>query len=565
MKKNFFVIFFLLFALQIKAQVSYVPVNHPIYSYLERMSVQKIISDYNSFELPKSEKEIGKYLKQIGRKLYKLNETDKQIFREYKKEFEYAYSHHADKYYSLVNNGFSKEYFLGKKEKYLYFYKDKNKSTFYVNFLGKTEFINRIPQKFNYYWNFAEKGNSLLFIFGGRIGGTFYDKFGFQIQGLNGTYSGSKELADVFEETKFNYKFNETEELNIGSKYFDNTEGFAAFQNSWMQLKIGSDRNLIGEGILKDILSDNSPRQDYFSLKLNYKAFSYTFYHAKLLGMIKENLNANKIDTPVKEVNYKNFVYHRFGLHLGNSFFNVGEMVIYAFREFDLAYVNPFNFYKSSEHANQDRDNTFLFFDFSNYSIKNLRLFASVVIDDLDFTKIGTHWLGSQLIYNVGFYSTILNAYLPVDFEVQYLRIDPFVYTNRFRYNNYTNNEYCLGAPLQPNSHAIVFKTVYTPTSKLKFDFEFLYAEHGANSLDEEAQLIKNVGGDINFGYRKEDLPNAEFLAGRREYLTQLELSGFYEFVNNYYFFFEAKYVRNKEVLFPKSYFDLVSGISIRI
>ncbi len=564
MKKISAVLFVIILTFTTKAQVGYVYVNHPVYHFLERMSVQGIIQDYNSFELPKSRKEIGHWLKTVNRVRYKLTPADKEIFKQYKSEFEYEVNGNTDKYLSLVNTKEFPKYLFSEKEKYFYFYSDKNKSVFYVNLLSDFRFIkrNNQPVRFSEYEN--GNGNAYLFNFGGQIGGTFYDKFGFQIKGTNGTFGGKKYLADTFEEAKFNYKFNYTESKNIGSNYFDNTEGYAAYQNSWLQLKIGSDRNIFGEGIVKDILSDNSPRQNYFSMKLNYKGFSYTFYHAKLMGLADTNLDSHSYPyAPTKIVNNKNFVYHRFGVHWRKTFFNIGEMVIYSFREFDLSYINPFNFYKSAEHANQDRDNSLLFFDFANYSLKNLKIFGSVVIDDMDFSKIGTHWLGNQLIYNFGFYSTILNNYASLDFEVQYLRIDPYVYTHRFMYNNYTNADYNLGAPFQPNSHALAFKIIYTPTGKLKFDFTFLYAEHGENIFGE--MLEKNVGGNVWFGYRKVDLPDAKFLDGKREYFTKYELKGFYEFVNNYYLYFKINYVIDKDFFFPASYFDFISGVSFKL
>ncbi len=564
--KKFAFSFLFLFSLRLFAQVGYVDVKNPVYNFLERMSVRKIIPSYNSFELPKSEKEIGKWLRKIGRKLYKLNATDKEIFRQFKSEFEYVYEETYRKYYSLLTSGFSKEYPFGRKEKYLYFFSDENKSLFYVNLLGKTTFLNRVPQRMASSPNNAIAGNATAFVFGGEIGGTLFDKFGFKIEGLNGTYRGNKKLVDTFEESKFNYKFNYTQKGNIGANYFDNTEGYAAYENNWLQAKIGSDRNLFGEGILKDILSDNSPRQNYISLKLNYKAFSFTFYNAKLLGLIFDNSANSDFSEPKKKINEKYFVYHRFGLHLfDNTFFNVGEMIIYNFRQWDLAYLNPFNFYKSAEHANQDRDNSMLFFDLSNSSIPNLKLFASLIIDDLDFSKIGTNWLGNQTVWNVGFYSTVLNKYLPLDVEAQYLRLSPFVYTHRFLYNNYTNSGYNLGAALQPNSYAIAVKFIYTPGGKLKIDLTALYSRHGENSFDEEGNLIKNVGGNINFGYRKEDLPDAVFLDGLKESLTSIKLDVLYEIINNYYIFGNAEYLVNKDISDAQSYFDLILGIKFRL
>ena len=53
-------------------------------------------------------------------------------------------------------------------------------------------------------------------------------------------------------------------------------------------------------------------------------------------------------------------------------------MIVYSNRSMDLSYINPFNFYKSAEHANQDRDNSLLFLDLQNNSLKGISFYGSI-------------------------------------------------------------------------------------------------------------------------------------------------------------------------------------------
>jgi hypothetical protein len=547
----------LLWNSRLAAQVGYVNVSNRIYHFLERMQTRGILKDYNSFELPKTKKQIGKWLRRLNAKKNLLGKKDREILTELLKEFYFETFGSAEKNSSLLKKDDYK--IFGDKRNFLYFYSNSKGTNFYVNLLGGLKEAVRSTENTKKSGDYTNNSTT-LFTFGGKIGGTFYDQLGFEIKGTNGTFSGDKLLAESFQETKFNYKFTKTDEKNVGSQFFDNTEGYLAWQKKWMEIKVGSDRNLFGEGILRDILSNNSPREDYIALKLRYKAFSYTFYHEKLLGEVSHDEKGMRV------VSKKNLAYHRFGLRIGRkTFLNVGEMVIYSFRDFDLAYLNPFNFYKSSEHAGQDRDNTFLFFDLSNYSFRNFKLFASVIIDDLDFSKIGTHWWGNKLIYNAGFYTTVLNKFSPLDVEFQYLRIDPFVYTHRLSGNNYTNFDACIGAPVPPNSSSIAGRLIFTPTGKLSLDLNFLYSVHGANVYGEKGELVKNVGGSLLYGDVTKDFSNAKFLDGLREYSLKTSLKLRYKITPNYEIIALVEFVNDRAVYSPRKYIEGIFSLSAEL
>jgi len=59
MKKLLLIIFIILLSSQVYSQLEYVPVSHPVYDYLKRMSLKEIIPDYNSASLPLSRQKIS--------------------------------------------------------------------------------------------------------------------------------------------------------------------------------------------------------------------------------------------------------------------------------------------------------------------------------------------------------------------------------------------------------------------------------------------------------------------------------------------------------------------------
>ncbi len=554
--KNFIRAILLLFLVsEIQAQVGFVNSRHPVYDFLERMQTEGVIKNFSRLELPKSRKQIGKWLQEIGRNYKYLSEPNKELFKQYSSEFELETKGRLQNAVSLSDN--LPQYLFAPKEKYLYYYR-KNKNSFFVNFIGSFQ----SALKLNY--ENTSKTNAALINFGGKIRGSLFGKLGFELKATNGTFGGDKNFALTFPETKDNYKFKFTDKSNSGSNYFDNTSGFIAYDGKWLELKLGRDRNLIGNGIIKEILSANSPLQDYFSFKLHYKAFSFSFIYSRLLGLKKplesptgELLRANLVD--------KYFIYHRFALNMGKYILGLGETVIYANRAPDLSYLNPFVFFKSIEHANIDRDNTMLFFDYTDYRIKHFKIYSSLLIDDLDFSKLGTGWLGNQFIFNAGIFTTILEKYLPLDFELQYIHIDPYVYSNRIFYNNYTYLNENLGAPLQPNSSTFAIRLYYTPFGNLLISAEYLNSIHGENIYDKNGNLLKNNGGSVLYGYRKIDLPKAVFLAGPKDYLTKFQFNLKYEFINNYFFTFFVKYYNIDKPETKDSYLILGTGVNIRI
>lgn len=532
-------ILFCFFSLQSAsfAQVGYVEVEDEVYSFLDRMNTIGIISNYNSFELPKSRKEIKKFLSVIIENKNKLDEIDYYKLNDFIAEFEIDLFSTLNKSENLFPN-LNLNYLLSEKEKYLYSYSDTNGSSIFVNFVGKLDYLGKSNIET------SNNSNSLLYRFGGDVSGTLFNKIGFNINTTNGTFTGNKLLAQSFSSLRYNYKFNEETTSELGDSYFDETSAFLAFENDYLRLKIGNDRKIIGHGSESVLLSTNAPRMDYIGLDLKYKSLEFSFFHGKLLGA--HSIFNDSIQGSVNKVSDKYLVYHRLGLNLSKHFnFAIGEMIIYSNRNVDFSYLNPFNFYKSAEHANLDRDNTFLFFDFQNNSIDNLKLYSTIIIDDIDFGKLGSGWYGNQTLISLGAYSSQLYKIAPIDFELQYIKIDPYVFTHRIVDNNFTNSLYSLGTTLQPNSSSSIINIYYRPHHRVNIRMGFTYTLHSANEVDSFGHIIKNNGGDILVGHRPNDLENIYFLNDELEIYRKYQFSASIEPVKNWIFDLNLNYTNN--------------------
>lgn len=444
-----------------------------------------------------------------------MDNIDRNILRDLEIEFEYEMYGTLNNAQKIIGDG---EYnVFSQKAKYLYYYDSPGKASIFINLLGEGEEIfgnNRVSGS-----NISTGLGSL----GGIIRGTFSDKFGFLIKGTNGAVFGDRNAALHRKDIAYNFKFNSLPLQN----FFDETQGYMTAYLDPVSFKIGRDRVELGYGAVKALLGNNDPLFDYIGMNIKYKFFNFSYFHGKLLG--DSRFQNDPVTGGIEVVQDKFIGYHRIGFDISRDInFGVGEFIIYANRSIDISYLNPFSFYKSVEHANRDRDNSMLFFDFSNNSIKGLKLFGTVLIDDISIGKLNTNYYGNQFVYNAGIYSTNLYKYIPAGIRLEYMRISPYVYTHRISSNNFTNFGYPLASSLQPNSELFFSQINYRLNYRLRLSAGFSYAVHGANPVNVYG-TVTNVGGNIALGHRENDSLNSTFLAGDLEYLRTFSASLSYE------------------------------------
>lgn len=542
----------ILYSVVTLAQTEYVPVQNRVYEFLERMETLEIIHDYNSFEIPKTRKEIAAYLKDIIGSEQKLDTADKKFLNDLKTEFEYELFGTLKNTSRLIDkNDYS---FLSQKQKYFYYYNEPERFNLFVNLIGEGSllFKNDIVSK-NY-------PSAFLGIIGGEIRGTILNKFGFFIYGTDGNVFGDKEAAYIKSDLRYNYKLNDKPD----ETFFDETRGYITTDFDLVRFIYGRQRLNIGYGTEKVILGNNVPVFDYLGMNIKYKFFSYSFRHAQLLGEI--SYADDSITGGVNVVDSKYMAYHRIGFDISRHLnIGAGEIVVYGERGIDLSYLNPFTFYKSVEHSNRDRDNAMLFLDLNNKSIKGLKLYTTLLIDDIDFGKLGTGWWGNQTILDAGVNSELLYPYFPLGIKVQYTKIDPYVYTHRLIRNNYTSFGYSLSSFSEPNTELFLTEINYRFNNRLELSIIYNYKIHGANPLNPDGSVKENVGGDIKLGHRTFDSEHVEFLDGYKEYSRLYTFKLVYEPVNEYFVNLEIYYLNESLQTVKNKRLDAILSLSIKI
>jgi len=533
------------------AQFEYVQSDNKIYNFLERMDNLNIIESYNSFELPKTRKEISRLLLSIKENESLLDNIDKEMLADFLIEYEfdiYKSVDHSDKI--IDSNGYD---LFSQRNKYLFYSSDSSASIF-INVFGESQFISVSKPSIK---------NSFggLTLIGGEIRGTFVNNFGFLISGYNGTALGDRTSSSLSDKLKFNYKFSE----NQDSSFFDDTYGYLTADFDLVKFKIGSDRLNLGYGPVKTFLGDNSPPFNYVSFKIDYKYFTFSFFHGKLLG--QSISDTSFINGSVRKIDEKYIGYHRIGFNISNSVdFGLGEFIIYGDRPIDLSYLNPFNFYKSTEHANRDRDNSMLFIDFNNTSINGLEFYSTILLDDIDFSKLGTGWWGNQMLLTIGASSSSLYKLIPIDVNVQYVRIDPYVFSHRLLRNNFSNYNYSLSSISNPNTSLFYFGLDYRLTNRFSVSTSFNYYVHGANPINSDGSILENVGGDIQLGHRLFDSENSKFLDGDLEYGRIFSVKLFFEPIKQLYLILDMNYIsENLKENFKNKLFSTLFRLYTRI
>lgn len=507
------------------SQMETVPLGNQVYEFLDRMAVKGILPHYSSAMLPLSRREVAEKIIGISVRLDKLTEAETGFLKKFQQEFAHEIDPASEKNTVLFRNPVFND-ILSDKEKYLYQFHD-SALTFYGEFLGSIEHRSVAGDLI---------GRAQFGEIGFRLRGTVKDRLGYSFRATNGKLFGDRELALSDRRLRSNVKFND-----LNSSYFDFVEAYLRADLGWFDLQFGREHARIGTGYSdRLLLSDNAPVFDALKLDFHYKWFRFTFVHGSL---VSDSTLADESDLN------KYIALHRAQFSIAN-FANIGlsEMVIYQRQSMEFAYLNPVNFYKSSEHSLKDRDNAFVSIDAEIFPIDGYKFYGTWLIDDIDFSKMGTGWWGNEFGWQGGVYAAEVAGIKDVDAVIEYTRLEPYLYSNRIAGNNYTHRNIGLGHHLNPNSDEWLVEVSYRPSSRVRTWLSFAYERHGDNyyfygdPVDGPGNYFINYGGDILVGHSDGDSETARFLDGvvRKtsriqarmviEPITNIFISGLFEY-----------------------------------
>jgi hypothetical protein len=313
---------------------------------------------------------------------------------------------------------------------------------------------------------------------------------------------------------------------------FDETHAHLTYQNGPFLISWGRGENVWGRGKSGTLaLSDYSPPYDQLRFEVSFWRLRFNY----LLGEIKQYPQILKIryENPVSSNQFvasqKYIAAHRVEIDfLKNLSVGLYEVVIFGDR-FEFSYANPVNFLRGAEHYNRDHDNAALGADF-RFIRSGVSVYGDFFIDDIMTKKIGTDWYGNKFGMQFGLYSVEPFGLDGFDTRVEYTRIDPWVYTHKYPINTYTHYGDGLGYFSGPNSDVFFVEIRKRFTRRLETGFVFTRKRHGANFPD------RNIGGDILQGGAPEGTTSSRFLDGIITETTSAGLGLSFEIARNLFF-----------------------------
>ncbi|MBT6556585.1 MAG: hypothetical protein HON50_13410 [Candidatus Marinimicrobia bacterium] len=226
------------------------------------------------------------------------------------------------------------------------------------------------------------------------------------------------------------------------------------------------------------ILSDNINPLPYVEWTTQMPHLRFKFMHARLSPNEKV-----KQDTTNER---RNLSAHRVEFDLTPNFeFAFNEFVVYAYRDFELGYLNPVNFLFAEEQVQGDLDNKLMALDFKWKIIPGLTSYGTWFFDELDFWKLFSGWWGNKFVFQLG--ATYYPKRNLPSLSLEYTAARPWTYTHKNPINSFTSGGRALGLPLGPNSSILSISSTWSYSSKLNiwalYEWETNYDGVGSDIL----------------------------------------------------------------------------------
>jgi len=522
---SFATLLLLLLPQLLPAQSVYVPLHHWAYEFVDRMETKGLIRGAFNSTKPYSREEMVGYLLQIdahpgGSVLSKTEQEQLDFLRfEFQEEFRQLGGQNGHSYRSRISKiknssigGKLLPGFVYRNNRNMFSFKDASFKIFIDPVLSqKALFAN--PDSIANTDKVYERTHG--FTMWGQLG----THVGFYFDFRDTKEWGSRSYPGLFDISREGLGFVNGYTTHI---WHDETVAYLVFKLPHLQLILGKDANYWGPGYRGALgLSDHATSYDQIKLQSVFWRLKFTY----LWGFLR---TFPVLRSPEGRATEKNIVAHRLDVNVAR-WLNVGlyETVVFGGRRFELAYVNPINFYRSAEHALADNDNATMGVDFELLLIPNVKLYGELFIDDLFTSKLGSGWFGNKTAILAGAYWVDAFRMANLDARIEYARARPFVYTHEIDINTYSHFSTGLGHWMGPNADDLYLRLQYRLSKHFYVAADFESLRHGAN---EEGF---NVGGNINVSHVTRVSDTIPFLAGQKERTNSFGVELNYELFRN--------------------------------
>ena len=446
------------------AQSVNVPLRHWAYDFLERLEIK---GSFNSLLLrtrPITRRDLATLLKQIEKNYreqkIKLNRAELNLFAQLKGEF--------FEELNLLSVKSERRYY----ERHLLKWDEEgNKFKIDLDF----------AQQFNIYRGdqYDRTKRASQTTLGGIVSGNLKNGLAFNVRFKNTLVKGE----DIIKEN-FNPQSGKPITIAGQNVFSDDASAYIIFSLPYFQIEFGRDNAKWGNGIRsKLMLADNRYYFDLLKFRMRFRHFLFISIHGKLTSSAGARfLAAHRLDV-------KLFPW----LMLAGS-----ESVIYGNRNIEPSYLNPFMPYHVAEHHLGDKDNNTIGMDITTFPFKNHKLYFELFLDDFTSAENPFTYFGNKFAFTTGWHWVDPFGLKSVDLQIEYSRVEPFVYTHRDSINVYKNYDRPIGHWLGPNADDLYIKSSYLPNRDLKIALLVERTRHGEGSID--------IPHDISSGTRKKFL-----------------------------------------------------------
>ena len=230
----------------------------------------------------------------------------------------------------------------------------------------------------------------------------------------------------------------------------------------------------------------------------------------------------------------KNLAAHRLEITFPKGIsIGLQEAVIYADRNPELLYLSPISVLTAAQSYLGNTDNLMVGVDLSARPAPNLKAYFALTFDDLQ--KFSPGAFANKYALQAGFLWVDPFRLCDTDLRVEYIHLEPFVYSHNFQINTYEHFDALLGYPLGPNADRIFGQIVHRFSPALSLFIAFNRERQGENSLSPDGSLV-NIGGNAAQGRRPSDPATRRFLSGNVETLTRFGIGLTYEPIRDFLF-----------------------------
>lgn len=506
MKKSLFIFVIVSSAISF-AQVVFEPANSSVYDLLNHLSVRGIIEFHDELK-PFSRLELASKIIEAEKCHDKLTTLDHEEIEYYKKEFAPELSllgavqlNQTSQFFNLDNiTGF--RFFL---------FKDENFSLNLDPILA-LGVKNRFSELQYHRWN------------GLQFYGYYKNNWGFNFYFRDNEERGTKidRTRSFSSEPGFNIS-----QSSLKTVQYVDVQGLVSY--SWYNgnISIGKQHIEWGSGVSgKLILSDKAPAFPFVKLEFTpVNWIKFVYFHGWLHSTLIDSATIRKTlvdDRDSYSQREKYIAAHIVSIYpLKNLSISLGESMIYS-DKIEFAYFIPVLFFRAVDHyidrdSSNTGDNAQLFFNavYKNAEMKT-KFYTTIFIDELSITKFleGSNLSAIGMTLGVNIINPIIEN---SELNIEYTRLNPFVYMNSNDAQLFTSHNYQLGHWIGSNADQfyIEYKQSILRGLKLK-----LWGEHirkGQKELPKEQY----------------HLPYPKFLYGEKLLVTNVGLTLNYEILHN--------------------------------